>query len=190
MRLWTVQPREVYELVTSAGVYRCDGAKSELAAEFDFEKPYRWMAAQMAKRMGPPPEGVEFPVWAWHTMNGKHRRPDMRWSEFHDEKRPFVLMEVEILDKDVLLSDEELWHFVLNDLYLCNAANKAEADAAKETFDALPEAEQGDVKEKSWERIFSVSPPVDNGWMRAGCFIQATFWELRKEQIVKVWPYQ
>lgn len=190
MRLWTVQPREVYDLITSTGIYSCDGAKADYLNALGNEAPYRWMAAQMAKRVGPPPEGVIFPVWAWHTMNWKHRRPDMRWSHFHGRKRPFALMEVEIPDKDVLLSDEELWHFVLNDWYLNDAANEAEYNAAEEAFDALSEAQQRTVKEKSWERIFSVLSPVDNGWVRLGCFIQATFWELRKEQIVKVWHYE
>lgn len=99
-------------------------------------------------------------------------------------------MEVEIPDKDVLLSDEELWHFVLNDFYLSDATNEVEYNAAEEAFDALPEDEQRAVKEKSWERIFFVSPPVDNEWVRVGCYIQATFWELRREQIVKVWHYK
>ena len=190
MRLWTIQPREVYDLIDSTGVYRCDGAKSELITECDFEKPYRWLAAQMVKRVGPPPEGVEFPVWAWHTLNWKHRRPDMRWSHFRGRKRPFALMEVEIPDKDVLLSDEELWHFVLNDSYLSDVANEAEADAAEKAFDTLSEAQQRIIKERSWERIFSVSPPVDSEWVRVGCYIQAAFWELRREQIVKVWHYK
>lgn len=190
MRLWTVQPREVYNLIASAGVYRCDGAKSELIMECDFERPYRWMAAQMARRVGPPPDGVVFPVWAWHTMYWKHRRPDMRRTEFRSYKRPFVLLEVEIPDEDVLLSDEELWHFVLNDWNLYDVANEAEYNAAEKAFDALPEADQRAVKEKSWERIFSVSPPVDNGRIRSGCYIQATFWELRRGQIFKVWHYK
>ena len=60
MRLWTVQPREVYNLIDSVGVYRCDGARSELITDFAFEKPYRWLTAQMEKRVGPPPEGANF----------------------------------------------------------------------------------------------------------------------------------
>ena len=41
MRLWILQPREVYDLIDFAGVYRYDGERSELITGFAFEKPYR-----------------------------------------------------------------------------------------------------------------------------------------------------
>ena len=88
MKLWTVQPEEVYELIQSTGVYRCDGAKCVMIEALETDVPYRWMAAQMARRIGPPPDGVTFPVWAWHTMYWEHRRPDMRRAEFRTLNRP------------------------------------------------------------------------------------------------------
>ena len=190
MRLWTVQPNEVYEIILADGVYRCDSEKSECIKYMSFTAPYKWLAKQMKKHIGPPPDGVTFPVWAWHTVNWKNKRPDMRWAEFRSEPRPFVLMEIEIPDGDVLLSDEELWHFVLNDCYLSDAENEDEYDEDRKRFELLSEEEKQKEKEESWERIFAVSPPIDNGWERAGCYIQATFWELHKEQIVKVWRYK
>ncbi len=185
MRLWTIQSEEVYEQISSEGIYHCGGS-GELPM---FGAPYRWMAEQMAARIGPPPDGAVFPIWAWHTMYWEHRRPDMRRMEFRRQSRPFALMEIEIPDRDVLLSDEESWHFVLGDNYFCDAANETEFDAACRRYDSLPEAAQRAVKERSWEKIFTVFPQTDNGWRRIGCFIQATFWELRGEQLVKVWHY-
>ena len=158
MRLWTIQSEEVYEQISSGGIYHCGGS-----GELPFDAPYRWMA--------------------------EHRRPDMRRMEFRRQSRPFALMEIEIPDRDVLLSDEESWHFVLGDNYFCDAANETEFDAACRRYDSLPEAAQRAVKERSWEKIFTVFPQTDNGWRRIGCFIQATFWELRGEQLVKVWHY-
>lgn len=189
MRLWTVQPNKVYDLILNNGVYHCDSTKSESIKNFG-AVPYQWLSEQMRKRVGPPPDGVAFPVWAWHTMSWKHKRPDMRRTEFRFEKRPFVLMEIEISDNDVLLSDEELWHFVLNNCYLSDADNETELYKDWERFDLLSEEEKKQEKESSWKRIFAVSPPTDNEWNKVGRYIQATFWELRKEQIIKVWHYR
>lgn len=43
------------------GVLRAD--KNFIATDW-FENSYLWMAEQMKKRIGEPPEGVIFPVWA------------------------------------------------------------------------------------------------------------------------------
>ena len=39
---------------------------------------------------------------------------------------------------------------------------------------------------QNWKNVFDLSY-VDNGWVHRGDSIQATFWELRKENIRKVW---
>ena len=54
-----------------------------------FDEAYKWIALQMEKRVGPPPEGVKFPVWAWYMQNGKHKKPDLRIkrSETEDEEK-------------------------------------------------------------------------------------------------------
>jgi hypothetical protein len=46
--------------------------------------------------------------------------------------------------------------------------------------------EQKRIKEKSWEKIFNVSIPIDTEWHRCGMFIQVTFWELRLDQVIVV----
>ena len=100
-----------------------------------------------------------------------------------------VCLEIEIADSEVLLSDEESWHNVLYDGYLGCSENETEYEAEDAWFDLLPEEQQVRVKRKSWERIFDIDPPMDNGWHRMGMYIQATFWELRLEQVKKVRPF-
>lgn len=75
------------------------------------------MAEQMKKRIGEPPKGVIFPVWAWYQWEGMRKRPDMRvhgrnWGE---KGTPIVLLTIEVPDNLVLLSDFDYWHCVLND---------------------------------------------------------------------------
>ena len=50
---------------------------------------------------------------------------------------------------------------------------------------SLPDKERKMYRDKNWERLFDLTY-VDNDWMHRGDWIQATFWELRKEYIRKV----
>ena len=80
MKLWTIQPLEVCHLVQQNGVYRCDPSLFSMP---EFSKQYDWLAERMADKIGPPPVGVKYPVWAWYMQNGKNRKPDLRterWS--------------------------------------------------------------------------------------------------------------
>ena len=75
MILWTMQPIEVWDLIRETGVYRCDPTKNTMP---EFTDQYEWLIGQMKKRIGPPPDSVSYPVWAWYLQNGKHKKPDLR----------------------------------------------------------------------------------------------------------------
>ena len=154
--------------------------------EFEFKSAYNWMAKQMKLRVGDPPAGVKYPIWAWHTLYWKHQKPDLRRMEFRYYDDDQVCIELEIPDYDVLLSDEEQWHIVLNNGYYGNSTNEVDADIEYEWFKSLPQDEQKCVKEKSWEKIFEIYPPIDTDWETRGMFVQATFWELRLDQVIGV----
>lgn len=53
-------------------------------------------------------------------------------------------------------------------------------------FDNLSAEDQTKVKMESWEKIFIVSPPFESEWECRGKYVQATFWELRLDQVVAV----
>ena len=66
-------------------------------------------------------------------------------------------------------------------------------DKEDEWFESLSEPNRTEVMQKSWERIFDVKIPDeeyasedmnDEGFTG---YIQATFWELKKEQVIKMW---
>lgn len=188
MRLWTVQPEEVFDIIEKHGVFHCDSNKSELILKWGFKDAYLWLSDQMEKRIGPAPEGVIYPIWAWHTMRYEHKRPDMRYSEFRIVKRPFVLMEIEIPDEQVLLSDEVSWHIVLNDGYDPEAKTDAEFDQAYEYYQCQPDDVKKKMRIASWNNVFDITRHNEYDWRDK--FIQATFWELKKDNIVKVWHYK
>jgi hypothetical protein len=137
----------------------------------------------MKECVGQPPQGVEYPIWAWYLLSAKNVKPDLRRYEFRGYEGEHYIIEAEIPDDDLLLSDEVMWHLVLNNSYFPMDADKVnttpeyEADDAR--FDGLPPDEQEREKHRSWEKIFDKNRcPWD--------LVQATFWELRKEQIISV----
>ena len=89
--------------------------------------------------------------------------------------KEMVLIELEKENSQVVLSDEEIWTVAqLNDTAWCR--NDEELDwyynpdmEGKEKF-----------KKESWYRVFEIDQ---------ASHVQATFWELRKEEIKKIWKY-
>lgn len=186
MRLWTIQPEELYQQLITEKVIHCNPLRSEGLIKLEFGFAYDWMAEQMKLRIGAPPPGVKYPMWAWHTLNWKHQKPDLRRIEFRYIGVDSVCIELEVPENKALLSDEELWHFVLNDIYYSNSTNEEDFNAEYSWFESLPLSEQKSVKEESWKKIFRVSTQLNTEWARRGEFIQATFWELRLDQIISV----
>ena len=178
MRLWTFQPERVYEILQKDGIFRCEPMLSECITECNFAPAYNWLVAEMKKRVGEPPVGVKYPIWAWHTHNWEHKKPDLRLSDFWYSS-PMLCIEIEVPDEQVLLSDEENWHFVLNNLHI------SEDEQESNRIESLSYKEYEKIKCASWERIFDIEP-FENDWTRKGCFIQATFWELKKEMVISI----
>lgn len=182
MLLWTIQPVEVYQLIQDSGVYRCD---PELISMPEYKTQYDWLADQMKQRISPPPEGVKYPVWAWFKWYGKHEKPDlrrMRWETGADGEK-LVCLEIEIADEQVLLSDYDVWHLVLGNWLISETED--ESDQIESYLDRLKPEEASNFRSKNWERVFDITP-FSNGWITSGRFVQACFWELRKEQVRNV----
>ena len=136
---------------------------------------YRWMARELARRVGPPPRGVKLPLWAWVE------RPDLRSGAHLQRGTRGVLLELELPRRAVLLSDFERFHAVLNRHYLARSA----ADEAR--FERRVARSHRSEVEASWPRIFSFAArardpayygPADEAT------VQAVFWELHEEQVL------
>ena len=52
MRLWTFQPKEVYDILIKKGIFTCDPLKSTMTEYEGFKRAYEWLTAQMVKRIG------------------------------------------------------------------------------------------------------------------------------------------
>ncbi len=179
MTLWTIQPLEIWNITQETGVYRCDPAKSSMP---EFEESYQWMICQMEQRIGPRPAGVQYPVWAWYMKNCKRKRPDLRSERWGNgpENKDRVCIELEIPDDQVLLSDFDEWIIVLNDGLISDT--EEEYRQLKAYYDKLSPEDQKTFKHRNWERVLNTTP-LKSHWTTRGEWIQATFWELRKEMI-------
>ncbi|HAS55200.1 MAG: hypothetical protein A2X56_05500 [Nitrospirae bacterium GWC2_57_13] len=189
MILWTIQTSEAWKRLQEKGVLRADdGRISE-----DMRLGYGWMANQMRRRLGPPPMERAALLWAWYQWSGvKRKRPDLRSAGHLPAGSRGVRIEFEIDDGRVLLSDFDLWHYVLNYWYL--PVSEADGDAFLRelqerglsfyTAKPVPDPGYHGKIERSWERIFDLQ------WTEEALVhprerksIQACIWELRWEQV-------
>ena len=184
MVLWTIQPLCLYENLLLQGTLYCNPSSGDFWGLYsqEFRDAYDWLVEQMKVRVGASPEGVKYPFWAWALIDGVSKKPDLRRVEFNNYVGENVVLELDIRDTDVLLSDEVNWHYVLNNSYL-HDVHEPEDDWERTElwFDNLSPNEKQTIKQKSWERIFDEVDP-DNDWD----FVQATFWALKLEQVKSV----
>ena len=190
MRIWSIQSKEAWDYLERHGV---------LTARHHHrwtENPhaYDWMKAQLTRRVGLPPQKDAEPLWGWFQWHTEaRRRPDLRtvrhnWSP----PGPYVMIECQLPDHEVLLSDFEAWHFTLNNWYLAleeqeddrftQAMEQAQLDKNSAALEFLQRE-----KERSWELIFDLTA-LDHKDLkpRPQKEIQACFWQIRLDQVKSV----
>ena len=169
MLLWSIQHKRAYEKMEQTGVLRAD--KNFIATDW-FEDSYLWMAEQMKKRIGEPPEGVIFPCGP--GTNGKacgNDRICVHGRNWGEKGTPIVLLTIEVPDNLVLLSDFDYWHCVLNDGEIIFPIDDSAVYSEEE-------------KRKSWENIFNISCSFE-GEVHPNLSTQATMWEIKREWVKK-----
>ena len=192
MRLWTIQGIEIYEQLKRDGVAYC--TKPYWGDEPTFMYAYKWMAKQVRQRIGEPPiNETKYPIWAWYQYVSSKKRKPLR-SPMDIQEGVSAYMEIEIPEKDVLLSDFDAWHCVLN---------KGPVDDWKRIYKAIDTLEKEEERnlqfedypqklrdkiEKSWEAIFDLDrrDNIIGKRHKRNRSIQATFWSLKLDYIVSV----
>lgn len=184
MRLWTFQPVElVHKVVNEGYTYRCDASLSYyLTCDFDFGFAYDWLAEQMDRRVSRP-ENTVYPVWAYYHVFNEHKKPDLRTSMFKDYDSRSAVVELEIPAHRVVLSSFIYWTDVLNKWASVTEETERQFnyddDAIFEYCSTMPEEQ----KRKTWEQsVFNVTQHSDTE------YYQATFWEMRPSDVVRVHP--
>jgi hypothetical protein len=191
LTLWTVQSAGAWAKLEQDGVLRAD-ARRVLRC---YRSAYDWMSREMEKRLGYRPSKGALPLWAWYQWNGATcRRPDLRCSGHVPRDERCVRIEFEVSERLALLSDFDLWHYVLNCWYLPKSLKDGEALDAELTRHGLSyhktkplpgQAYHGRITE-SWKRIFDIDRAdrtMAIARPRAEKVIQASLWVLRRDQV-------
>lgn len=176
LTLWTIRHRDELDMLMRDGVLRADTAQ----VDKDFHLAYQWMGKQLAKKKAPP-SGCVYPLWAWWRWQGSQRpKPDLRSGAHLPKGTPGIRIEFKIELSEILLSDFDAWHAVLNKHYY--APDEASYDEYTHIIKGKSEHEINKIIEDSWKNIF-MSNLLD---VEKSIAIQAVFWELKKNQISDV----
>lgn len=202
MILWTVQDERVLHKLGQGSPYTVDDDHIMFPEnEHDnCNHAYRWMVKQMTARIGPPPDGTHYPIWAWYKCQGRpDGKPDMRSWRAEEDATHVVRLKLDVPDWDVLLTDFDDWNCALNYWYLPrNMADQEAFDkmvklSGHKWFDVgdmtktSPHLEKARrILERSWDRMIGVreaeSQYCDLPWKFRT--IQATFWQIKPEYVI------
>jgi hypothetical protein len=138
---WTLQTKKVWEYAKQQG-YLVGNQDYAM-----FPEAYIWMIEQMKKRL--PNYQGEYPVWLWIE------KPDMRQAGHFRGGTKCVRLKVELDDQNVLISDFDDWHMVLNDDFFADS---------EEEYDYFHAGKLSITKEESWQRIFEWDRKRDPNW--------------------------
>lgn len=196
MKLISTQSPEVVKTLLDGNVFHCDPMKSEyleneLAGKEspNFLHAYDFISEQMKRKIGEPPKGVKYPIWAWARVGFMPKFPkpnSKRWRDiitcpgYYD-----AVLYLEVPDDQVLLSDFNRFHEVLNNFPILDAKSEEELDATYSRYEKLPYEDKNRMKLRSWEKIFDVEP-YRTKFETRGEFVQATFWELKPEYVKSI----
>jgi len=130
MVIWSILTEQAWGRLQLRG--RLQAARRHVAKEFVLS--YDWMAEQMMRRLKTArPSTDAMPIWAWYQWEGRRRKPDLRANGHLARGERGVRVELEVADGRVLLSDFDLWHYVLNYWYLPKSEKDGEAFEKKLT---------------------------------------------------------
>ena len=181
MRLWSIQLKNAYRVLCEQGVLRTNEQYLFPQGEFPLTHAYSWMIEEMKQRIGPPPHGVKFPIWAWVQWEGKRKARSIRQQGHASPGTPMVQLTIDLPDDQVVLSDFDLFQDA------CSRAGVRESDLQLDDLQSPALNRLRQQAEQSWQKIFNLS------FWNASLYgdprrrtIQATFWELRVEQVRKV----
>lgn len=183
IRVWTRQDKRVLSIIEAEGVYYCQAeyieAKMENFSNY-YKQLYKWYVARAEKIVARPHADIQYPIWVSIDE-------DMQLQPVDDT----IILELEIDERNVLITDSEKWGYVVNFLYLpLNQEDLKRHDNELKRYgisneSALIMSNKGNFYpllkrkiEKSWDRLFD-DYSLSN-------IRQGTIWEIRKSDIVKV----
>jgi len=184
VRYWTIQDRNVLDIIEKKGIYKADSRKSPFLEDYQNAiLAYQWMETKLEDKVSRP-RNTHGMIWFWFAQYGYHKKPNL----CRDINRldNGVCIELELDDSEVLLSDYDTWHFVLNNFYIPGAIFKQWDELEQTWFDRLkPGPTKDKAKIQSWNRCLISNSDLTN--IPNHPFIQGVCWSIKEENIKKVY---
>jgi len=116
MRIWSIQSREAWEHLNAHGHLEA----SKRHSTSSWPHAYDWMREQLTERVGEPSHSDAMPLWGWYQWAGVAKKcPDLRFVRHHwGPEGNHVLIECELPNDQVLLSDHDAWHVIIGNGFL------------------------------------------------------------------------
>lgn len=182
MRFYTIQPKAIVTMLRNQQTFFCEKDKCAFQEE-PFQKAYAWMRTQMIRKLGVPEKSDAYPIWLYYLWDKENNYTPDEESDFD------YLITLEIPEERVLLSDFDLWHDVLNNMFCGVERNEEEYDKNREYLDSLSHEERQKKIEASWQNIFDITP-FHNDFISIGNYVQGCTWCIRPEDIISIKPIQ
>ncbi|WP_013631056.1 DUF3841 domain-containing protein [Rubinisphaera brasiliensis] len=173
IRAWQIWPADAYEAVRSSEVIHANWSRSDP----HYWPYYAWMSLRMRRRLKL--DRSYPPLWLWVRYGERNPKPDLRCGWHLPRGEQGVLLTFEIPRERVLLSQFEMWNWVLNGSYI-PAVQSDGSDEKKTPQETMA----------SWARIFELDfgdeewwGPVENRQIQ-GC----TPW-IERSEILETRPF-
>lgn len=182
MKLWTIQAAPAWEKAQETGVLKGDGRRVDRF----FKPSYEWLMNQMRERI--PQYRGGYPIWAYADPKPDLRRPRLV------QGTPGVRLEFVAEDNDVLISDFDAWHMVLNGVY-CALTEEEDEDFYQKNglYNVWLQGDEDHQKatqiRESWERIFDIEALASSPCWEGAQTLQATLGRVTLDQVIQVTPF-
>ena len=223
MRVWTVLSTEKeYEQLMKTGYLVTDHLDPECMANTDlqFSCSYDWLSKKLREKTSSwkyfiyrwyySISKLVYPRWVWYQVEGSKNPLDIDitfWSHRSGQYR-FIFFDID--PNLILLSDYDLWHYCLNNWYLCNnEGEELQWEKYIEQFDidifklkdinyldSLTKEQSNNAKiiqQKiigSWDNIFDLTNEDEFVHCKNNeKTIQGVTWVLRKKDITFIKPF-
>jgi hypothetical protein len=196
MKIYSFQPILIVQKILKNGIVYSKKdmvfPPQEIKLASFFQSAYDWMNQKLKEKIVKPKQ-ADYPFWGYFQWSGvQHTKPDLRSSEAHQycKKQPYCLLTLEIPEIEILLSDYDAWHFVLNRWYFTSNSLREmkEQELNQQGFslyrqEQLPK-ETLDLIQSSWNHIFDLKQSaifLETSIKQTT--IQANFWSISKEYL-------
>lgn len=176
MILWTIQNLLVLERLRTTGFISAKLPESEDRYSSVADK---WMTKRLNLST---PFCCDYPIWGWFRYSESTSRPDLRCKWLLPRGTRGCLLKIDIPDSEVLLSQFEMWTWVMRGQLL--PLNCDDKQCSCNNISKTPHDINSRKVSDSWEAIFDLNAGCEMFWgLRDSRAIQACFPVLRIEHV-------